>query len=56
VIANGQVDLPVATGVVNFQAHQMWFSDDSFQIYLGMKFELPPDIFLERYLKANFDV
>ena len=40
----------------------MGFSDDSLQTYLGlgMKFELPtelpPGIFLERYLKANFDV
>ena len=72
VIANGQVDLPVATsceliltevvgtGMVNFQAQLMWFSDDAFQTYLGMKFELPPELppgtFLERYLKANFDV
>jgi len=72
VIASGQVDLPVATSceltltkvmgtvMVNFQAQLMWFSDDSFQTYLGMKFELPtelpPDTFLERYLKANFDV
>lgn len=71
VIANGQVDLPVSTvcditltevvgtGLVTFQARLMWFSDDSFQTYLGMKFEeppvLPPDTFLERYLKANFD-
>ena len=43
VIANGQVDLPVATsceliltevvgtGMVNFQAQLMWFSDDAFQ-------------------------
>ena len=50
VIANGQVDLPVATsceliltdvvgtGMVNFQAQLMWFSDDAFQTYLGMKF------------------
>ena len=72
VIANGQVDLPVATsceliltevvgtGMVNFQAQLMLFSDDAFQTYLGMKFELPPELppgtFLERYLKANFDV
>ena len=72
VIANGQVDLPVATscelilsevvgtGMVKFQAQLMWLSDDAFQTYLGMKFELPPelppDTFLERYLKANFDV
>jgi hypothetical protein len=72
VIANGQVDLPVATscelilsevvgtGMVNFQALLMWLADDAFQTYLGMKFEsppeLPPDTFLERYLKANFDV
>ena len=72
VIANGQVDLPMATsceliltevvgtGMVNFQAQLMWFSDDAFQTYLGMKFELPPELppgtFLERYLKANFDV
>ena len=72
VIANGQGDLPVATsceliltevvgtGMVNFQAQLMWFSDDAFQTYLGMKFELPPELppgtFLERYLKANFDV
>ena len=64
VIANGQVDLPVATsceliltevvgtGMVNFQAQLMWFSDDAFQTYLGMKFELPPELppgtFLER--------
>lgn len=38
----------------------MGFSDDSFQTYLAMKFELPtelsPGIFLERYLKAIFDV
>lgn len=38
----------------------MGFSEDSFQIYLGTKFELPtelpPGIFLERHLKANFDV
>ena len=72
VIANGQVDLPlgtvcnltltevVGTGLVQFQARLMWFSDDAFQTYLGLKFEvppeLPPDTFLERYLKANFDV
>lgn len=72
IIANGQVDLPVGTvcnltltevvgtGIVRFQAQLMWFSDDSFQTYLGMKFEVPPelpsDTFLERYLKANFDV
>ena len=72
VIANGQLDLPVATsceiilsevvgtGMVKFQAQLMWLSDDAFQTYLGMKFELPPelppDTFLERYLKANFDV
>lgn len=72
IIANGQVDLPVGTicdltltevvgtGIVRFQARLMWFSDDAFQTYLGMKFEvppeLPPDTFLERYLKANFDV
>ena len=72
VIANGQVDLPVATscelilsevvgtGMVNFQALLMWLADDAFQTYLGMKFESPPelpqDTFLERYLKANFDV
>ena len=71
-IANGQVDLPVATsceltltevvgaGMVSFQAQLMWFSGDAFQTYLGMKFELPPELqqgtFLERYLKANFDV
>jgi hypothetical protein len=71
VIANGQVDLPVGTvcaltltevvgtGLATFQARLMWFSDDAFQTYLGMKFEdppvLPPDTFLERYLKANFD-
>lgn len=46
--------------MVNFQAPLMGFSDDSFQTYLAMKFELPtelaPGIFLERYLKANFDV
>ena len=50
----------VGTGMVNFQAPLMGFSDDSFQTYLSMKFELPtelpPGIFLERYLKANFDV
>ncbi len=38
----------------------MWLSDDAFWTYYGMKFEgpleLPPDTFLERYLKANFDV
>jgi len=72
VIANGQVDLPVATscelilsevvgtGMVKFQAQLMWFSHDSYQTYLGMKFELPPelppDTFLERYIKANFEV
>ena len=71
VIANGQVDLPlgtvceltltevVGTGLVNFQARLMWFSDDAFQTYLGMKFEDPPELpaatFLDRYLKANFD-
>jgi hypothetical protein len=71
VIANGQVDLAVGTvcdltltevvgtGLVSFQARLMWFSDDAFQTYLGMKFdtppELPPGTFLERYLKANFD-
>ena len=50
----------MGTGMVNFQAPLMGFSDDSFQTYLAMKFELPtelsPGIFLERYLKANFDV
>jgi hypothetical protein len=72
VIANGQVDLPVATscelilsevigtGMVNFQALLMWLADDAFHTYLGMKFELPPelppDTYLERYIKANFDV
>jgi len=71
VIANGQVDLPVntvctltltevvGTGLATFQARLMWFSDDAFQTYLGMKFEEPPVLpagtFLERYLKANFD-
>ena len=70
-IANGQVDLPVGTvcdltltevvgtGLVTLQCRLMWFSEDSFQTYLGMKFEeppeLPPETFLERYLKANFD-
>ena len=46
--------------MVNFQAPLMGFSDDSFQTYLAMKFELPtdlaPGIFLERYLEANFDI
>ena len=50
----------VGTGMVNFQAPLMGFSDDSFQTYLAMKFELPtdlaPGIFLERYLEANFDI
>ena len=72
VIANGQVDLPVATscelilsevvgtGMVKFQAQLMWLANDGIYTYLGMKFELPPelppDTFLERYIKANFDV
>jgi hypothetical protein len=50
----------MGTGMVNFQAPLMGFSDDSLQTYLAMKFELPtelpPGIFLERYIKANFDV
>jgi len=49
-----------ARGMVNFQAPLMGFSYDSLQTYLAMKFELPtelpPGIFLERYIKANFDV
>jgi hypothetical protein len=50
----------MGTGMVNFQAPLMGFSDDAFHTYLGMKFELPPelppDTYLERYIKANFDV
>ena len=50
----------VRKGMFIFQAQLMWFSDGDFQTYLGMKFEsspeLPPNTFLERYLKTNFDV
>jgi hypothetical protein len=72
VVANGCFELALGSelnvklfdvmglGSAAFKVNLRWFASDEFQTYLGMQFSepgtLPPDTFLERYLKTDFDV